>query len=475
MKLVTSFLARALLLTGIISPNRADDHVESMQPHGHGPCVPGKDGEKVYEQRLPVQNLASVMGERIPCEGGYASIYPCRNVDLLSFVPAKDLTGTGEPEFVNDIWGWTNPDTNVEYAIVGMEGGTSFVDLSDSVSPVVVGYLPTQTVSSFWRDIKVYNNHAFIVSEAPDHGIQIYDMMQLANMTSFTTLENTAFYNGLGSAHNVFINEDSGFAYVVGAFDGGCSSGGLHMVDISDPVNPTFAGCYASDGYTHDVQCVIYDGPDGDYTGQEICFASNEDNVVITDVTDKSNVKKISTLTYDCHGYTHQGWLTENKSHFLIDDESDELKQSSSLTRTRTIIADVSDLDSPKTIGDYNADVAAIDHNLYIKGNFVYQANYRAGLRVLDLSSVSSGNVTEKAYFDVYPSSDSDNFNGAWSVYPYFESGIVVVSGIEQGLFVLEVDYDFPDKDVGNKKEDHDGKVYQDGGMIIKVLNKLLG
>lgn len=455
----------------------------SSMPHGLGPCSPGVDGKMTYEHRVAVQELRSVVGRKVPCVNNVASSYPCRNIDLESFLSASSLTGTGNAQFLNDIWGWTNPDTGVDYAIVGMDGGTSFIDLSNPNSPEVIGYLPTRTVSSSWRDIKTFKNHAFIVSEASDHGMQVFDMMQLTDLLSFSTLEETASYtdHSLGNAHNVFINEDSDVAYVVGATSDDCSAGGLHMVDISDPSNPNFAGCFSGDGYTHDVQCVNYDdGPDGDYLEKEICFASNENDVAIIDVTDKSNARVISKIRYPNPGYTHQGWLTEDKKHFLIDDETDELcvfggiLSGSKSVKTRTIIADVSNLDSPNVVGIHEGSSKAIDHNLYVKGNYVYQANYRAGLRVLDLSSVADGTLTEKAYFDVYPGSDSNEFNGAWSNYPFFDSGIVVVSGIEQGLFVLRVNFDFPD---GGGDPDDTGCDRKDGeeGKLIKYFLRQMG
>jgi hypothetical protein len=63
--------------------------------------------------------------------------------------------------------------------------------------------------------------------------------------------------------------------------------------------------------------------------------------------------------------------------------------------------------------------------------------NYRSGLRVLDISRASTANLQEVGYFDVYPVDDNAAFNGTWSNYPFFKSGVVIVSGIEQGLFVL--------------------------------------
>jgi choice-of-anchor B domain-containing protein len=362
------------------------------------------------------------------CTAGMAGAYPCNNVDLLSFLPLADIGGGSG----NDIWGWTDPQDGKEYAIMGRTSGTSFVDISDPENPVYLGDLPTHTFNSTWRDIKVYNNHAFIVSEAINHGIQVFDLTQLRNVSNPPqTFANSAHFSGFGSAHNIVINDDSGFAFAVGA---NTCAGGLHMVNIQSPTSPTDAGCFSGDGYTHDAQCVAYNGPDANHQGKEICFNSNEDTLTIVDVSNKNSPAQLSRTSYTGSAYTHQGWLTEDHHYFLLDDELDE---SNNNHNTRTYIWDVSNLDSPVMIGSYTSSVAAIDHNQYIKGNYTYEANYRAGLRILDLANVSSGLLTEVAYFDIYPSSNSANFNGAWSNYPFFDSGVVIVSGIEQGLFVL--------------------------------------
>lgn len=99
------------------------------------------------------------------------------------------------------------------------------------------------------------------------------------------------------------MNEDTGYLYAVGSYT--CSSG-LHIVDVRDPANPQFVGCYGEDGYVHDAQCVVYSGLDADYQGREICFCYNENTLTIVDVEDKSNIKMISRVMYDNVYYTHQ-------------------------------------------------------------------------------------------------------------------------------------------------------------------------
>ena len=150
---------------------------------------------------------------------------------------------------------------------------------------------------------------------------------------STATFGETAHYRQMAQAHNIVINEDTGFGYIVGASGKNSCSGGLHMVDLSNPTNPSFAGCYSGDGYTHDAQCVVYQGPDTTHQGKETCLNSNEDTLTIVDVTNKSNPVQLSRTDYSDAQYTHQGWLTEDQTHFLLDDEA--IGHLDELTRAR--------------------------------------------------------------------------------------------------------------------------------------------
>jgi choice-of-anchor B domain-containing protein len=337
----------------------------------------------------------------------------------------------------SDIWGWTDPLDGREYALMGLSNGTAFVDITDPEDPIYLGNLPTATGNSIWRDIKTYANHAYIVADHNgDHGMQVFDLTELRNVVNPpVTFVETAHYSEFGKSHNIVINEESGFAYAVGITTGTIQcSGGLHMIDLSDPIVPTHAGCFAADGYTHDAQCVNYIGPDSDYTGAEVCFNSNEDTLTIVDVSDKNAPVQLSREGYAGSGYTHQGWLTEDHLYYLMDDETDEL---GSGHNTRTYIWNVQDLDAPTLIGTYDSNNPATDHNLYIRGNFAYEANYTSGLRILALHDIANGNLSEVAYFDTYPINNNVGTSQTWSVYPFFDSGTVIVSTTGGGLFVL--------------------------------------
>lgn len=362
------------------------------------------------------------------CLDGRADGFPCRNMGLAKLVPLAELEGTSG----NDIWGWTDPLDNTEYALMGLNTGTTFVQISDPNNPVVIGHLPTETVSSSWRDIKVYANHAYIVSEnAGAHGMQVFDLTRLRTGGTGQVFSADIVYTGVASAHNVVINESSGYAYIVG--EGACA-GGLHMVDIREPLTPLFAGCHSASGYSHDAQCVNYTGPDSDHSGAEICFGANESYVAIVDVSDKASPNNLSAVSYPNVSYTHQAWLDETHTYLIVNDELDER---TSGVNTSTMVFDVSDLDAPQYLYTFENTTSSIDHNLYIRGNRMYQANYTAGLRIVEFSDLATDTFTEVAFFDTHPESEADEFEGAWSVYPFFESGTIIVSDINRGLFVL--------------------------------------
>ena len=369
-----------------------------------------------------------------PCAGGYAGEYPCSNYDLLSNIPVSTLANSsGNPEG-SDVWGWTDSETGKEYAIAAMTNSTAFVDITDPINPVFLGRLNSNAGNNYWRDVKIYDNYAFIVADnVGNHGMQVFDLTRLRDITSPETLSPDVVYNDVTSCHNIVINEATAVAYLVGCNN---YSGGPNFVDISDPLNPTSLGGYSLDGYTHDAQVITYNGPDTEYTGKEILVGSNANKVVILDVTDKSNIIKITEFDYPQIGYTHQGWFTDDQRFFLLGDETDEQNFG---INTRTLVFDFQDLDNPTQIDTYYGASSAIDHNGYVQGTDFFMASYRAGMRVLDISNIggTDNQLTEIGYFDTYPQNNGTAFNGAWSVYPYFSSGNIIINDIERGLFVV--------------------------------------
>ncbi|MCB0062162.1 MAG: choice-of-anchor B family protein [Caldilineaceae bacterium] len=384
------------------------------------------DGLALGNHRSSTPDLLS----NVPCTAGFADVFACNNMDLLAYLPTEEIGG----QFNNDLWGWVDPANGTEYALVGARDGVIFLDLSVPTAPRYLGKLPSHGNTSSWRDIKVYRDHAFIVADFNrNHGLQIFDLTQLRNVENPPVVfQETAHYAGFSNAHNIAINEESGFAYAVGTET---CQGGLHIIDINTITTPVQAGCYPRDGYIHDTQCVIYRGPDARYQGRELCFNASVSQMTIVDVTEKALPQRIGTLHYTGSAYIHQGWLTPDQRYFVLNDEMDETRSNHN---TRTYLIDLNRVDAPRLIGSYTAPFTAIDHNLYISDTYIYEANYTSGLRVLDGKDMAQGRLQEVAGFDTFPDHDEPVYAGAWTAYPYFPSGIVVVSTIDRGAFILQ-------------------------------------
>jgi choice-of-anchor B domain-containing protein len=416
-----------------------------------------RDAAGVWRPRpvitVPLDEIAPVTGSERRCgTDGKVGVFDCGNTQLHSFLPPSRMTHDGHVINLSGLWGWTDPQTGKEWALMGRQDGTTFVDISNPSNPIVVADLPLTPGAnpSSWREIKVYKDHAYIVSDgAGAHGMQIVDLTRLRRMRPQPNgrpiaITPDTLYTEVQSAHNIVIDEESGFAYATGSRGGSLTcGGGLHMIDIRDPMKPKFAGCFAhtgtgrgaATGYTHDAQCVTYKGPDTRYRGREICIGSNETALSIADVTDKQNPRALSRATYPNTGYTHQGWFDDEQRYFYVNDETDE--QNGLVEKTRTLVWDFADLENPRLAKEYFGQESNSDHNLYVRGNLMYQGNYRAGLRILDITDRE--NPREVGYFDTAPfTANTPGFNGAWSVYPFFKSGTIIVNGTSQGMFIVK-------------------------------------
>ena len=395
----------------------------------------------------PVTALTAVKGKEVVCADGKAGAFECGNTGLMSFLPISAIggkRGTG----MNDNWGWTDPVTKREIALLGRTDGTSFVDVTDPSNPRYLGDLPKTkgSPSSAWRDMKVYKDHVFIVSDnAGEHGMQVFDLTRLRTVKAPQQFKPDATYDRINSAHNIVANEETGFMYAVGTSGGGeTCGGGYHMIDVRTPKKPKFAGCFgdpktgqAGTGYSHDAQCVVYHGPDAKYKDREICIGSNENAISIADLTDKKNPVAISRASYPNVAYAHQAWFTDDHRYLYLNDEGDESTGKGEAAKgTRTLVWDLADLSDPILVKEHVGVSKAIDHNLYVKGDRMYQANYTSGLRILDVSDPR--NPKEVAFMDTHPGDDGKpSFAGAWSVYPFFKSGAIVVTSIGEGVFFV--------------------------------------
>jgi len=356
----------------------------------------------------------------------------------------------------NDIWGYVSASGR-EYAIIGLKEGTGYVEVTDPDAPVMVGFLPgadepggngnssfsramiSTTAArrchiecgregSVWRDMKTHGTYAYVSNETFG-GIQIIDLTQIDE--GLVSILGTVTENGLNTAHNIAVNSDSNTLFVVG---GNIHNGGILAFDITEPTTPIMRGTWSNE-YIHDIEIVNYTS--GPFAGREIAYCFSEGRgVKIVDVTDKNNMVEIAAEVYPHLTYAHYGALSEDRQYLFVNDEKDELLLSD-VSTTMTYVLDVSDINNPTYLTSFTNGITAIDHNLEVRGDLLYEVNYRSGLRIFDIRDIN--NVREIGHYDTYLSSDPIGFDGAWGVYTDLPSGQVLVTDIQSGLFVLDV------------------------------------
>ncbi|MCC5824305.1 MAG: choice-of-anchor B family protein, partial [Planctomycetes bacterium] len=390
-----------------------------------GAAAADPDLRKLQEREPPAFGEIWRLGDPTPRSGGFDA----QGVTLLSHIPLNQFTGVARA-MGNDCWGYTAPSGR-EYAIMGLEGGFGYVEITDPTNPQILATIPGP--SSVWRDVKVVGHYAYGVSEGGS-GIQVMDLSNIDN--GQVTLVRNWTSGGYSTTHNIIAGDDDGSLWICGANIG---NGGLINIDITNPTLPALNGGWTQ-MYVHDAQVVVWDR--GDLAGRRLAFCAagfnfgfSETGLRIVDVTNPSSPQVISTVFYPGARYAHQVWLSEDRRYLYLNDELD-VGDTSETTTTR--IFNVDDPANAFYVGTFTSGLPAVAHNLYTRDGLIFQANYRSGLRVFD--KLDPENPVEIAYLDTYPGTIAPEFNGAWSNYPFFPSGTVIVSDIERGLFVARVD-----------------------------------
>ena len=384
------------------------------------------------------------------CTSGFAGTFPCHNIDFVAQVQLQEFPTS--PISLSNLWGFVDLDDNREYAVVGHRNGTAVYDVTVPATPVLVGNVAGN--SSLWREVKVYQvldpntgthrAYAYVTTEAAGSGLQIIDLSNLPNSISLAgTLAE------FGSSHTVYIsNVDyasmtalpgrEAFLVIAGA---NVAGGAYRIYSLANPVAPSLVTPPpAGTGYMHDsTSMIITDGRTtqcaAGHNPCEVLVDFNELSVDLWDVTNKSAPVKLSATTYPTASYVHSGWPTENNQFIVVHDELDELRRS---IKTHIYTLDVRNLTAPTLVTSYTGPLTATDHNGYTRGDRYYVSHYKRGLVIFDLTSPLA--LTEIGSFDTYlsPSANSAGTDGAWGVYPFLPSGTILVSDIENGLFLLK-------------------------------------
>lgn len=335
--------------------------------------------------------LASVIFILIPPSLALSQGSP--NVQLLAHVNSYPLIG------YNDCWGYTAPDGR-EYALLGVQNGTSIVDITDAPTVTEVRFIPSP--SSLWKDIKTYRHYAYVVNESSG-GLQIIDLSYLPDSARLANV-----YTGFSTSHNISIDTANALLYAEGSF-----SEPVRTLSLGDPLNPVQVSTFGIP--SHDI-----------YGYNNIAYVSEGGNgsIGIYNLANPANPTFVRRFSIPQAGYVHNAWLSDDGNYLMTTEE----------TAGKTVkLWNISNLDSIYMTDDYLAS-PYIAHNTHLKGNYAYISHYTEGLRIVDIGDTY--NIFEAGYYDTYPGVGG-GFNGAWGAFPFFASGKVLISDMQTGLYVV--------------------------------------
>ena len=321
-------------------------------------------------------------------------------------------------EEMSSLWGYSV--AGHEYVIAGTTAGTSIVDVTNPSNPDEILWVSGPT--TYWREAKVWGNRAYIVNEESG-GLQIIDLSALpigALSASNVSYWTGGIYQGntisLSTAHTIYIDEN-GIAYLFG-YNG---NGGALMLDLAaNPSNPPIVGRYT--------QYYIHDG----FVRGDTLWAAHINNgfFSVIDVSNKSNPTVLAQQNTS-NNFSHNIWVTSNGQYAFTTDE---------VSGSYIDAYDVSDLSDIRRVGQFRRTTIGIQHNVHlVQDRFAVIAAYRDGVTIIDVSKPQR--MIEIANYDTSPTFSGNGFNGCWGVYPYFPSGSIAATDIEEGLYMLNPNY----------------------------------
>lgn len=314
------------------------------------------------------------------------------------------------------LWGYVAPDAR-EYAILGCNTGTAFIDITDSANIVEVDFV--SGVQSGWREMKTYSHYAFIVSEGTNSKLQIVDLQYLPDSVS---LVRTWGYGSYDHTHS--IQQYGHYLYLNGGnvTTGGGSSGGVAVIDVSDPLNPVKKGQWST-RYVHDCRVL-----------NDTIWACNISNqkVTVINALDKDNLQEVVNFNNVPNPSPHNCDITTDRRYLLVTDENQD--------PGKLKVWNIEDLSNITFVTSWvpTGITTSIVHNVEIYGNYAVIAHYTAGIRIVDITNPTA--PVEVAWYDTRPSGNTNQYAGCWGVYK-FPSGKIIGSDMSNGLFVIKTTF----------------------------------
>lgn len=318
---------------------------------------------------------------------------------------------------------WSVAVNGHEYAIIGSTMGTHFIDVTDPTNPYQADFIPGkfQGAAVVHRDYKTYRHYIYGVCDEGNSSLQVMDFSTLPDSVR-VAYDSNAILHG---AHNISIDTARGVLYAWVFRSNTYGNGGMAVISLDDPENPSFIKRFNNiEAFTFSH---IHDG----YVRNDTAYLdAGYDGFAVADFSDPANPVLLGTMiNYANQGYNHSGWLTLDGHYYYMADETHG-------SPLKTV--DVHDLSDIKVVDMYNANSSAtqIAHNPILACNYLYASYYYDGLQVFDVSDPT--HAVRVYYYDTCILPDGDSYVGAWGVNPFLPSGNILISDMQNGLFIFK-------------------------------------
>ncbi len=355
--------------------------------------------------------------------------YPSSNINLIGFTNPETVSASGVK--YSGCWGYNQTAKNKEYAVVGSSRGTYFIDITAPATPTVCDYVAGMSSPGVWREVNVYGDFAYVVSDnSPPNSFQIIDMSYLPDSVHVVHNSNSVYFE---RGHQVYVDVNTAKLYVAGIRLVGGTSVNMRVYSLATPSAPvllrTLSQDYPSITYVHDMHV---------RNDTVFAFAGNS-GMYAYKLTAGNTFTALGSLTgYVDAGYCHAGSITKDGKTMIMCDEVPTGLRIKKNDITNLGSMSVSSAFEPTSNSQYVA------HNPYVIGNkYALVSCYQDGLYLYDISA--AGTPTIAGYFDTYPQGGisasnnygSSSYDGNWGAYPYFKSGLILACDMQNGVFIL--------------------------------------
>ena len=516
MRIILGFLLLVTTSLVISCDNNQLPSSVNVYKHGYQAGNDNRSGSLAINGPFPSENIQLLSH----LENWQMGIQFCRaNTTTKAPFPLKDPNNPrATSPITNDNWGWTDPKTGIPYALImSINQGLVVVRIRDPKHPEPLGVIsfpgfviPTidncrknlVTTQLDHGDVNVYKNHAYVIYEdywgkAPGPGMMVIDLTQLrqrkacdpSHPNSCILKVKTKIYHqfrkissnqtiDFSDGHKIAISEQSGYMYIATA------STPKDIIEKRDRPLKTLVLKINSHNPmqvnwidtlnlpAHNIQAVTYQGPDREHRNKEIIFLANgypgkppfREDLKVVQITNQHgqyDYKLLSAGKYPLGIFGHTVWITPDFKYAIYGDENDEYSPILHWfvpNTARDIIFDIHDLDHIKYLYSYRSKVNSVDHNHFVVGKLLYNSDFTAGLRIVDISGIDKRQIKEIAYLDTEPRLNDFSYKqpaakafkklfshhdgsqlGSWSNYPFFKNGLIMVTDQLNGLFVLRI------------------------------------